>query len=61
MRHRRLTLGALLAGLPALMALVSLAWTPFDPTAIDIAAKLQPPGGRTGSAPIISAATSCRS
>ena len=45
MRHRRLTLGALLAGLPALMALVSLAWTPFDPTAIDIAAKLQPPGG----------------
>lgn len=44
MRNRRLALGATLAGLPALLALVSLVWTPFDPIAIDVAAKLQPPG-----------------
>lgn len=41
--NRRLILGGLLAGVPALLALVSFVWTPHDVTAIDIAAKLRPP------------------
>lgn len=40
---RSLALGAVLAGAFALMALVSFAWTPYDVTVLDVAAKLQPP------------------
>jgi peptide/nickel transport system permease protein len=39
----RLWLGALLAGVFLAAALVSFAWTPYDVTALDIPAKLQPP------------------
>ncbi len=42
-RHRSFAAGALISALVAAVALLSLVWTPFDPTAIDIAAKLQPP------------------
>ncbi|AGT10201.1 ABC transporter permease [Paracoccus aminophilus] len=38
-----LILGACLAGLAVLGALVSFVWTPFDPTALSIPDKLQPP------------------
>ena len=45
-RHRSgLALGAALAGLALAMALVSLAWTPFDVTGVDVANRLRPPGG----------------
>lgn len=37
--------GALLTGLLAAMALLSLVWTPFDVTEISVGARLQPPGG----------------
>jgi peptide/nickel transport system permease protein len=40
---RTLVPGGLLAGLFALAALVSFFWTPQDVTALDIAARLQPP------------------
>lgn len=40
---RLMLIGAPLAGVFALMALVSLVWTPWDVTALDIAAKLQGP------------------
>jgi peptide/nickel transport system permease protein len=40
---RGLIAGSLLAGAFALAALVSLVWTPWDVTALDIAARLQPP------------------
>lgn len=47
MREQKLTLGlilgALLAAAVADMALLSFFWTPFDPTAMNIPAKLQPP------------------
>jgi peptide/nickel transport system permease protein len=39
----RLWLGAALAGVFLAAALASFAWTPYDVTALDIAAKLQPP------------------
>ncbi|MFI0395660.1 ABC transporter permease [Paracoccus jiaweipingae] len=38
-------LGAALAGLAVLAALVSLVWTPHDTAALDIAARLQAPSG----------------
>ena len=38
-------LGAALAGLALAMALVSLLWTPFDVGGVDVAARLQRPGG----------------
>lgn len=42
--HRAgLILGAALAGLALAMALVSLAWTPFDVTGVDVANRLRPP------------------
>ncbi len=40
---RSLWIGGALAGAFALAALVSFVWTPWDPAAIDIAAKLRPP------------------
>lgn len=40
---RSLGVGAALAGLFALAALVSFVWTPYDVAALDIAARLQPP------------------
>ncbi len=40
---RSLAIGGLLAGVFALAALVSLFWTPYDVTTLDVAAKLQPP------------------
>jgi peptide/nickel transport system permease protein len=40
---RLIVLGGGLAGMFALGALMSFLWTPYDVTAIDIAAKLQPP------------------
>jgi peptide/nickel transport system permease protein len=40
---RSLWIGAALAGVFALAALVSFFWTPYDVAALDIAAKLQPP------------------
>jgi peptide/nickel transport system permease protein len=43
LRHRSFAAGALISALAAAVALLSLVWTPYDPTAIDIAAKLQPP------------------
>ncbi|WP_299968786.1 ABC transporter permease [uncultured Roseobacter sp.] len=42
---RTLILGATLTALFVGMALLSFAWTPFDPGTLDIPAKLQPPGG----------------
>lgn len=45
-RHRMgLVAGAALAGLALAMALVSVAWTPFDVTGVDVANRLLPPGG----------------
>ena len=43
LRSRSLVVGAAISGLMVLVALVSLAWTPFPPTAIDILHKLAPP------------------
>lgn len=44
--HRSgLLLGMALAGLALAMALVSLAWTPFEVTGVDVANRLRPPGG----------------
>ncbi len=40
---RAFRLGAALCGAFALLALVSLVWTPYDVAALDIAAKLRPP------------------
>jgi peptide/nickel transport system permease protein len=40
---RTLLLGGLLAGLFALLALLSFVWTPYDVASLDIAARLQPP------------------
>lgn len=40
---RALILGGALAGVFALAALLSFLWTPYDVTALDIAARLQPP------------------
>ncbi|MGW4471461.1 ABC transporter permease [Nonomuraea sp. NPDC004354] len=37
--------GAVLVGLTVLAALVSFAWTPHDPTLVDAAHRLAPPGG----------------
>ncbi|MFM7532171.1 MAG: ABC transporter permease [Rubrivivax sp.] len=42
-RHKSFVVGALLTGLLAGMALLSLFWTPYPPAEIDIPAKLQPP------------------
>jgi peptide/nickel transport system permease protein len=41
--NRSLLIGALITLIVTGMALLSLVWTPYDPTAIDIAAKLQGP------------------
>jgi peptide/nickel transport system permease protein len=43
LRHRSFVAGAVLVGAVALVAALSLVWTPHDPTAIDIAQKLKPP------------------
>ncbi|MER2507317.1 ABC transporter permease [Amaricoccus sp.] len=40
---RALLLGAALCGVFAILALVSLVWTPYDVAMLDIAAKLRPP------------------
>lgn len=40
-----LILGALLAGIAVLAAILSFFWTPFDVTAMDIPGKLKPPSG----------------
>ncbi len=42
-RHTGFAIGAALVGLVVLAALVSFAWTPFPPLAIDIAARLEGP------------------
>lgn len=42
LRHPSFVAGAVLVGLVALVAALSLVWTPYDPTAIDIARKLEP-------------------
>ncbi len=42
-RSPQLLLGAVLTGVIVLFTLVSLFWTPWDPTAIDVANRLQPP------------------
>jgi peptide/nickel transport system permease protein len=42
-RHPSFLIGALLSGLLALAALVSLFWSPYPPAEIDIPSKLQPP------------------
>jgi len=44
-RHPSFVIGASLSALLALAALLSLAWTPHSPYEIDMALKLQPPGG----------------
>lgn len=46
MRRASLVAGALLVGSTALVALLSFVWTPYDPTRVDPAAVLLPPGGR---------------
>jgi len=43
LRHRNLVIGACLTGVLVLTALVSLIWTPYDATAIDVAGKLRGP------------------
>lgn len=43
LRHRSFMVGALLSGLVAGMALLSLVWTPYSPTAINIRRRLAPP------------------
>src|SRR3546814_9577164 len=42
-RHRNLMLGGALTGLLAVLALVSLAWTPYPVAGVDVASRLQPP------------------
>ena len=44
MRHPSFLIGALLTGLLAAAALLSLVWTPYPVADIDIKARLQPPG-----------------
>lgn len=41
--HKSFVIGAVLTGLLAAMALLSLCWSPYPPAEIDIPAKLQPP------------------
>jgi peptide/nickel transport system permease protein len=43
LRHRSFVLGGAVVALVALVAALSLVWTPYDPRAIDIPAKLLPP------------------
>jgi peptide/nickel transport system permease protein len=43
--HPNFVIGSALTAAFVLAALVSLAWTPFDPAAQDIPGRLQPPGG----------------
>ena len=43
--HHSFTIGALLTLLLALTAALSLVWTPHSPYEVDMALKLQPPGG----------------
>ena len=43
--HRSFVLGGMLTLLLVLAATVSLVWTPWSPYEIDMAKKLQPPGG----------------
>ncbi len=45
MGHRSFVLGGILTLLLVLAATVSLVWTPWSPYEIDMAKKLQPPGG----------------
>ena len=42
---RPLILGSILSGVCVALAVISMLWTPFDHTALDIPGKLQPPGG----------------
>ncbi len=44
LRHPSFALGAVLTALVVAAALLSLAWTPASPYAMDLAARLQPPG-----------------
>lgn len=44
LRHVNFVIGVVLTGLLLTMTLVSLVWTPFDPTQINIVGKLKPPG-----------------
>ncbi len=44
LRHPSFVMGAALTALMVAAALLSLAWTPASPYAMDLAAKLQPPG-----------------
>ena len=41
-RHRSFVIGTVLTGAMILMAAVSLVWTPYEATAIDVSAKLKP-------------------
>lgn len=47
MRRLNLVLGVALVALVVLTALVSFAWTPYDPTRVDPSARLLPPGSPT--------------
>lgn len=47
-RHPSFAIGAVLSALLVLAALVSLFWTPYPPTEIDIPAKLRPPSAAHG-------------
>ncbi|HET8727193.1 MAG TPA: ABC transporter permease [Alphaproteobacteria bacterium] len=44
LRHRSLALGLALTGLLAMLALISLAWTPHPVYEVAVSARLQPPG-----------------
>ncbi len=45
LRHRSFAVGGVLSGALILAAIVSLFWTPFDPTAMDVRARFAPPSG----------------
>ncbi len=57
---RNLTIGATVTVILLAMAIVSYVWTPYSPTGMNFRDKLQGLVLPIGSAPTISAATSCR-
>ena len=50
-------IGGTIIGIVIVCALFGAVWTPFDPLKLNFAARLQPPGPSTCSAPTSSAAT----
>jgi peptide/nickel transport system permease protein len=50
-------IGGVLIGTVMIVAMIAALWTPYDPLAIDLLAKLKSPSPRICSAPTSSAAT----